>query len=117
MAETGLSGLHRPYAIKSQLICHALFGKSGFILGDDLNSGFNDFTVNSFPFKSCFCFQLFSLFRYFFPPAKVNIIRCDIADSLMVSLIIIPTDKLGYFLLSSSGSFQTCKNICSLIER
>jgi len=40
----------------------------------------------------------FNCFRYFFPPAKVNIIRCDIPDSLMVSLIIIPTDKPGYFL-------------------
>jgi hypothetical protein len=33
----------------------------------------------------------------FFPPVKVNIIRCDIADSFIASLAIIPADKPGYF--------------------
>jgi hypothetical protein len=32
MAETGLSGLHRLYTIKSQFICHALLGKSGLMV-------------------------------------------------------------------------------------
>ena len=29
----------------------------------------------------------FSLFQYFFPPAKVNIIRCDISDSLIIPAV------------------------------
>jgi hypothetical protein len=29
MAETRLSGLHRPYAIKKRFVCHQLLGKSG----------------------------------------------------------------------------------------
>ena len=33
MAETGLSGLHRPYTVRIQSICHGLRGKSGFQLG------------------------------------------------------------------------------------
>ena len=79
------------------------WNKFTFELESNFSSSFCYFTVIILPFKDCFLLQFSSPFKDLFTSARVNIIRCHIAKSLMIPLAVVPTDKPRYFLLQLFG--------------
>lgn len=83
---------------------------SVYSLESNFNSYLCDFTVIVLSFKDSFLLQFNTYFQNFLMPAKVNIIRREIAQDLMIPLIALPTDELRE-THSPSLQSQQCSDV------